>query len=148
MIFARTWCYRSYVFRSRRGLQHPQSHDAQKMVNPGHRSKGCATCRLRRIKCDEARPHCRKCAAANRTCIGYREAVSETPGLTSNMRKFILALRFGCCALRERAYKPTSTPVLEPGLCTKLTQNQALVKLTPTITLLPYLARPPMNPMT
>jgi hypothetical protein len=49
---------------------------------------------------------------------------------------------------RERAYEPTSTPVLDPYPCTKLIQNQAFVELTLTITLLPYLARPPMNPMT
>ena len=42
------------------------------MVNPGHPSRGCANCRLRRIKCDESRPRCRKCVTSRRTCLGYR----------------------------------------------------------------------------
>ncbi|KAL2201441.1 hypothetical protein P885DRAFT_56842 [Corynascus similis CBS 632.67] len=38
--------------------------------------KGCETCRLRRVKCDNQRPHCRKCIDSGRTCAGYeRETV-------------------------------------------------------------------------
>ncbi|PTB35219.1 hypothetical protein M441DRAFT_74442 [Trichoderma asperellum CBS 433.97] len=32
---------------------------------------GCATCRIRRIKCDENKPFCRKCVNTGRTCDGY-----------------------------------------------------------------------------
>jgi len=32
---------------------------------------GCATCRKRRVKCDEARPVCARCKAANFVCAGY-----------------------------------------------------------------------------
>ncbi|PIA94923.1 hypothetical protein CB0940_08096 [Cercospora beticola] len=32
---------------------------------------GCRTCRARHIKCDEARPACRRCVASNRECAGY-----------------------------------------------------------------------------
>ncbi|KIW33926.1 uncharacterized protein PV07_00740 [Cladophialophora immunda] len=32
---------------------------------------GCATCRARKIKCDENRPFCRKCVNTGRTCDGY-----------------------------------------------------------------------------
>ncbi|RAL07229.1 Zn(II)2Cys6 transcription factor [Aspergillus homomorphus CBS 101889] len=34
-------------------------------------STGCRTCRLRRIKCDEAPDACRNCTSTGRTCEGY-----------------------------------------------------------------------------
>ncbi|KAK0105448.1 hypothetical protein ONS96_004835 [Cadophora gregata f. sp. sojae] len=33
---------------------------------------GCVTCKLRRIKCDEAKPQCNKCISTGRTCDGYK----------------------------------------------------------------------------
>jgi hypothetical protein len=30
---------------------------------------GCTTCKARRVKCDEARPMCRRCAIGNRSCV-------------------------------------------------------------------------------
>ncbi|PNH37875.1 hypothetical protein VD0004_g8929 [Verticillium dahliae] len=44
------------------------------MVNTGKPSKACKLCRSRRIKCDETKPACLKCAKANRVCPGYRDA--------------------------------------------------------------------------
>ncbi|KAL4951027.1 hypothetical protein BDW69DRAFT_196766 [Aspergillus filifer] len=41
------------------------------MVYPGRPSTGCQTCRSRRIKCDEARPHCKACVRSGRECPGY-----------------------------------------------------------------------------
>ncbi|EKJ73745.1 hypothetical protein FPSE_06091 [Fusarium pseudograminearum CS3096] len=32
---------------------------------------GCKTCKIRRIKCDQARPSCQKCQSTGRTCDGY-----------------------------------------------------------------------------
>ncbi|KAL3293536.1 arginine metabolism regulation protein II [Colletotrichum asianum] len=32
---------------------------------------GCWTCRGRKVKCDEIRPHCRECRARNLKCEGY-----------------------------------------------------------------------------
>ncbi|EGY14678.1 hypothetical protein VD0002_g8339 [Verticillium dahliae] len=32
---------------------------------------GCVTCKIRRIKCDEARPACRRCVTTGRACDGY-----------------------------------------------------------------------------
>ncbi|KIH87302.1 hypothetical protein SPBR_04958 [Sporothrix brasiliensis 5110] len=32
---------------------------------------GCATCRTRKVKCDEGRPACQKCVSTGRTCDGY-----------------------------------------------------------------------------
>jgi hypothetical protein len=33
---------------------------------------GCTTCRRRRVKCDETRPICNRCKAANFLCEGYQ----------------------------------------------------------------------------
>lgn len=41
------------------------------MVNPGHASKGCTTCKLRRIRCDYGRPFCLRCTKSGRICLGY-----------------------------------------------------------------------------
>ncbi|KAJ4114767.1 hypothetical protein NW768_011321 [Fusarium equiseti] len=44
---------------------------------------GCATCRIRKIKCDEAKPFCQRCVKTGRTCDGYesvfRSFVSPAP---------------------------------------------------------------------
>ncbi|KAK4123595.1 hypothetical protein N657DRAFT_633843 [Parathielavia appendiculata] len=46
------------------------------MVGVPGKYKGCETCRLRRVKCDNTRPFCRKCLDGGRTCAGYeRETV-------------------------------------------------------------------------
>lgn len=37
------------------------------------RRTGCLTCRARRVKCDEAKPVCERCDAANIECAGYEE---------------------------------------------------------------------------
>ncbi|KAH8812251.1 fungal-specific transcription factor domain-containing protein [Xylogone sp. PMI_703] len=36
-------------------------------------TNGCWTCRLRRKKCDEIRPHCRRCSKLQLECDGYTE---------------------------------------------------------------------------
>ncbi|OJJ46834.1 hypothetical protein ASPZODRAFT_141621 [Penicilliopsis zonata CBS 506.65] len=40
---------------------------------------GCLTCRIRKIKCDEAKPSCQKCLSTGRKCDGYQEAVQVKP---------------------------------------------------------------------
>ncbi|RTE72658.1 hypothetical protein BHE90_012920 [Fusarium euwallaceae] len=39
----------------------------------GHRRSngGCITCRIRRVKCDEKKPSCRRCTSTGRKCDGY-----------------------------------------------------------------------------
>ncbi|OBT66191.1 hypothetical protein VE03_05131 [Pseudogymnoascus sp. 23342-1-I1] len=45
----------------------------------GLKSKGgCATCRSRRVKCDEGRPECIRCAKAKRTCGGYNHVKARS----------------------------------------------------------------------
>ncbi|KAF5545698.1 hypothetical protein FNAPI_9064 [Fusarium napiforme] len=48
------------------------------MVNHGP-SKGCSTCRKRRVKCDEGKPSCRECLRFRRVCGGY-ESKQKTGG--------------------------------------------------------------------
>ncbi|KAJ6779757.1 hypothetical protein PWT90_06289 [Aphanocladium album] len=43
---------------------------------------GCITCRLRRIKCDEARPVCKRCTTSRLDCQGYATPDPAHSGLT------------------------------------------------------------------
>ncbi|KAF5568318.1 transcriptional regulatory moc3 [Fusarium phyllophilum] len=40
---------------------------------------GCATCRIRKIKCDEAKPFCEKCVKTGRKCDGYGSVFRPFP---------------------------------------------------------------------
>jgi Fungal Zn(2)-Cys(6) binuclear cluster domain len=55
-------------------------------MKPKHiifRSKGCRTCRARKVKCDEARPICQRCIRSRFECQGYGE---PTTFLSDNPR--------------------------------------------------------------
>ncbi|ORX93374.1 hypothetical protein BCR34DRAFT_608573 [Clohesyomyces aquaticus] len=41
------------------------------MVGVPGRSKGCQTCRKRKVKCDETKPICQRCTKAGYNCLGY-----------------------------------------------------------------------------
>ena len=41
------------------------------MSGPLRTKQGCWTCRLRKKKCDERRPHCSTCEALSITCYGF-----------------------------------------------------------------------------
>ncbi|KAL5599098.1 hypothetical protein FOVSG1_006910 [Fusarium oxysporum f. sp. vasinfectum] len=43
------------------------------MVRKGSKKvrTGCITCKVRKIKCDETRPCCRRCTNTGRNCDGY-----------------------------------------------------------------------------
>ncbi|KAJ2972754.1 hypothetical protein NQ176_g6973 [Zarea fungicola] len=49
------------------------------------RRTGCLTCRQRHVKCDEAKPACRRCVIASRDCIGpgYLGSSSKSLGGTA-----------------------------------------------------------------
>ncbi|KAL6414394.1 hypothetical protein AUP68_00913 [Ilyonectria robusta] len=38
---------------------------------PRKSGTGCVTCRIRRVKCDEAKPNCQRCLNSKRQCDGY-----------------------------------------------------------------------------
>ncbi|PLB46251.1 hypothetical protein P170DRAFT_512790 [Aspergillus steynii IBT 23096] len=42
---------------------------------------GCRTCRIRKIKCDEEKPCCRRCMSTGRKCDGYRDPKAVTQAL-------------------------------------------------------------------
>lgn len=54
-------------------------------VRPGERRRayssksrsGCRTCKIRRIKCDEGKPQCRRCTSTGRTCDGYELVIEH-----------------------------------------------------------------------
>ncbi|KAJ6781157.1 hypothetical protein PWT90_07868 [Aphanocladium album] len=52
-------------------LQSMGAVTARKKIFHSKTRTGCLTCRARRVKCDEARPVCRRCITANRECRGY-----------------------------------------------------------------------------
>ncbi|KAI0894539.1 hypothetical protein F4806DRAFT_471683 [Annulohypoxylon nitens] len=39
---------------------------------------GCLTCKVRKIKCDEAKPHCQRCVSTGRKCDGYATPPSSS----------------------------------------------------------------------
>src|SRR6187402_3174701 len=43
---------------------------------------GCATCRKRRLKCDETKPTCTRCRTANFVCDGYEQPRNITKPLS------------------------------------------------------------------
>ncbi|KAK4106028.1 hypothetical protein N658DRAFT_415173 [Parathielavia hyrcaniae] len=40
---------------------------------------GCITCKIRRVKCDEAKPGCHRCTSTGRQCDGYLGVTSSVP---------------------------------------------------------------------
>ncbi|RGP79391.1 transcriptional regulatory [Fusarium longipes] len=47
--------------------------ESQLVRKKSHRKvkTGCITCRIRRVKCDEDKPNCRRCTSTGRKCDGY-----------------------------------------------------------------------------
>jgi hypothetical protein len=53
------------------------------------RSRGCRTCRARKVRCDQTHPLCQRCARAGINCQGYLE---PTTFLVENSQSFELSL--------------------------------------------------------
>ncbi|KAF3765668.1 hypothetical protein M406DRAFT_217855, partial [Cryphonectria parasitica EP155] len=101
------------------------------MVNTGHPSRACKLCRVRRVKCDETRPHCLKCKKAKRECPGYRDPfeinLRDETQSTIRRAKAAAEAQSGTRGARTRrkgtaARHPSSPPVL-PGLQTPLDEQ-------------------------
>src|SRR6187402_631793 len=77
---------------------------------------GCATCRRRRVKCDEAKPVCARCRAANFLCEGYTpprrtsdlSAVSGSPPRLAAPRE---GSPFGELSWRHRDWRKEQLPL-------------------------------------
>ncbi|OCK84498.1 hypothetical protein K432DRAFT_378513 [Lepidopterella palustris CBS 459.81] len=72
------------------------------MVYTGKPSRGCQTCKSRRIKCDEIRPTCTQCRKSGRTCPGYPD-------------EFDLIFRDENAALERRARKASGSKSASRG---------------------------------
>ncbi|KEQ99441.1 hypothetical protein AUEXF2481DRAFT_176859 [Aureobasidium subglaciale EXF-2481] len=62
------------------------------MVYGGKPSRGCGTCKKRKIKCDEGRPTCTQCEKSSRICLGYKDEAdyifrNQTDKVTSKVAK-------------------------------------------------------------
>ncbi|KAH8815866.1 hypothetical protein F5884DRAFT_198321 [Xylogone sp. PMI_703] len=52
--------------------ENPRPDLPKRRRNCGPKVKtGCATCKIRRVKCDETKPFCRRCTSTGRKCDGY-----------------------------------------------------------------------------
>ncbi|KAJ6784161.1 hypothetical protein PWT90_11150 [Aphanocladium album] len=67
--------------RSRRRVKAEERPDRKKRWTTKVKT-GCATCRSRRIKCDEGKPVCRRCVFSKRQCGGYMD--QPPPQYSSN----------------------------------------------------------------
>ncbi|KAK3290378.1 uncharacterized protein B0H64DRAFT_427660 [Chaetomium fimeti] len=43
---------------------------------------GCLTCKKRKVKCDEVKPHCRRCTGSGRKCEGYPQDRPSPPPMS------------------------------------------------------------------
>ncbi|KAG7700161.1 hypothetical protein KL930_000848 [Ogataea haglerorum] len=78
--------------------------------------KGCATCKKRRVKCDETRPVCGNCDRMGIQCVYTIPAtVQPTQALTTDQ----VANTSGPLPMREQKPNPLQPPevVQEPNLC-------------------------------
>ncbi|CZR70000.1 uncharacterized protein PAC_19901 [Phialocephala subalpina] len=62
------------------------------MVNVGGRSKGCTTCRKRRVKCDEEQPICLRCRKSGLECDGPRRTTTFIVGKVIKSRRSTKAI--------------------------------------------------------
>lgn len=46
---------------------------------------GCVTCKIRHVKCDEAKPACKRCQSTGRVCDGYSDISPRAKDLTPGM---------------------------------------------------------------
>ncbi|KAA8628587.1 hypothetical protein SMACR_08912 [Sordaria macrospora] len=89
------------------------------MVYGGKPSRGCRTCRARRIKCDEGKPTCMQCAKSKRECAGYRNEFEiihrdQTKSTVRRMNKALNQSRSTPSTSTATAVAIISTPPKEP----------------------------------
>ncbi|KAI2634477.1 hypothetical protein GGS21DRAFT_539321 [Xylaria nigripes] len=108
------------------------------MVYCGQPSRGCQMCRTRRIKCDETKPTCNRCAKSRRQCPGYKDDFdlvfrNETQATERRAQKFSKK------ALAQKATNqsvfPDTTGSLTPFSSTGATVSGHWVTPPPSISL-------------
>ncbi|KAK0756459.1 hypothetical protein N5P37_011112 [Trichoderma harzianum] len=67
----------------------------------GRRSRGCITCRQRKVKCDEKLPHCLRCLNSSRECLGYgnpqlfiNQVLATTPSAKTEEKDMKVVTKF------------------------------------------------------
>ncbi|CBF73428.1 protein atnN [Aspergillus nidulans FGSC A4] len=90
----------------------------------GRSRNGCITCRIRRVKCDEERPHCRRCQSTGRKCDGYTPLTGQQPKQQPPQQ----AAKAGSSELRIIQHTPQVTQPTQlcmfPGVDTLLTEDE------------------------
>lgn len=94
---------------------------------------GCGTCRRRKKKCDEAKPHCNNCLRGNFECAGYAEnpcakinVAKVLPPLPSQQRMSFAETRahMVACTVCRIAHHPhcgpSQQPCVEPNAFSKI----------------------------
>lgn len=71
-------------------------------------TKGCYTCRRRRIICDDGQPTCRKCRDAGKECLGYQKPLVWVKGGVASRGK-MMGRSF------DEVKKPTGQPESQPS---------------------------------
>ncbi|QIX02472.1 hypothetical protein AMS68_007989 [Peltaster fructicola] len=82
--------------------------DKKKVVHRRYAPKtrtGCFTCKIRRVKCDEAKPFCNRCTSTGRKCDGYA-VISPTSSKSPTTPSLSVALAFDVStdALEKRTF--------------------------------------------
>jgi hypothetical protein len=60
-------------------VTHPPTHPPYSQIHHLSESDVVGRCRIRRIKCDEAKPNCVRCTSTGRKCDGYLPVSSSSP---------------------------------------------------------------------
>ncbi|KAE9376674.1 hypothetical protein N431DRAFT_400960 [Stipitochalara longipes BDJ] len=71
----------------------PSTSKRRKRASKPKSKTGCSTCKIRRVKCDESRPHCKRCIKFGMTCDGYpTDSTSFTPVRRRRIRKSVVGI--------------------------------------------------------
>ncbi|KAL6708345.1 hypothetical protein ACN47E_003269 [Coniothyrium glycines] len=75
---------------------------------------GCKTCKIRKVKCDEEKPSCKRCTSTGRTCDGYDTSFRPpAPSQPSRSPKYLSP---GQLSARSSAERSPSPAYLVPAL--------------------------------
>lgn len=82
---------------------------------------GCLTCRKRRIKCDERKPHCLNCEKSRKVCLGYEVPPFQNRGKKEEPERGFENLRDD---KNEKDYLKTEDNLKEENLKVLTPENQ------------------------
>ncbi|CZR55799.1 uncharacterized protein PAC_05687 [Phialocephala subalpina] len=84
------------------------------MVNVAGRSKGCSTCRKRRVKCDETRPICNRCLRSGAKCDGAKDIAFVEAKIVKSRRtvKRTAMTPSSSCDSGDTDRQPPMSPIL------------------------------------